>query len=69
LVTIDNRTPEMLRALRIDMYWDDESKPALSVPFGDFFSVVLGRLTPGYCHQNLQSPNGFRNKNKIKYLS
>jgi hypothetical protein len=22
-ITIDDRTPEMLRALRIDMYWDD----------------------------------------------
>jgi Protein of unknown function (DUF2961) len=44
-ITIDNRTPEMLRALRIDMYWDDESKPAVSVPFGDFFGVGLGRMT------------------------
>jgi len=44
-VTIDDRGPEMLRALRIDMYWDDESKPAVSVPFGDFFGVGLGRTT------------------------
>jgi len=44
-ITIDDRTPEMLRALRIDMYWDDESKPAVSVPLGDFFGVGLGRLT------------------------
>ncbi|MEJ0080290.1 MAG: hypothetical protein WDM78_04870 [Puia sp.] len=26
-LTIDDRSPEMLRALRIDMYWDDEAKP------------------------------------------
>ena len=42
-ITIDNRSPEMLRSLRIDMYWDDNSKPAVSVPFGDFFGVGLGR--------------------------
>ena len=45
-ITIDDRSPEMLRSLRIDMYWDDEKKPAVSVPFGDFFSVGLGRTTP-----------------------
>ena len=44
-ITIDDRSPEMLRALRIDMYWDDEAKPAVSVPFGDFFGVGLGRTT------------------------
>jgi len=44
-ITIDDRSPEMLRSLRLDMYWDDESKPSVSVPFGDFFSVGLGRTT------------------------
>lgn len=44
-ITIDDRSPEMLRSLRIDMYWDEESKPAVSAPFGDFFSVGLGRTT------------------------
>ena len=24
-ITIDDRSPEMLRSLRLDMYWDDES--------------------------------------------
>lgn len=44
-ITVDDRTPEMLRTLRIDMYWDDETKPAVSVPFGDFFCIGLGRTT------------------------
>ena len=44
-ITIDDRSPDMLRGLSIDMYWDGESKPAVSVPFGDFFSVGLGRTT------------------------
>jgi hypothetical protein len=44
-ITIDDRSPEMLRSLKIEMYWDGESKPAVSVPFGDFFSVGLGKTT------------------------
>ena len=42
-VTIDDRSPLMLRSLRIDMYWDGATKPAVSVPFGDFFGVGLGK--------------------------
>lgn len=42
-ITINDRSPEMLRALKIEMFWDGENKPAVSVPFGDFFSVGLGK--------------------------
>ncbi|MFC4872538.1 glycoside hydrolase family 172 protein [Negadavirga shengliensis] len=42
-LTINARNPEMLRSLRMDMYWDGEEKPAVSVPLGDFFGVGLGR--------------------------
>lgn len=42
-ITINDRSPQMLRSLRLDMYWDGESKPAVSVPFGDFFGVGLGK--------------------------
>ncbi|MEN8248759.1 MAG: glycoside hydrolase family 172 protein [Bacteroidota bacterium] len=41
--TISDRSPEMLRGLRIDMYWDGSEKPAVSAPFGDFFGNDLGR--------------------------
>jgi hypothetical protein len=44
-ITINDRSPEMLRALKIEMFWDNELKPAVSVPFGDFFGVGLGRTT------------------------
>ena len=44
-LTIDDRSPQMLRSLKLEMYWDDESKPAVSVPLGDFFSIGLGRTT------------------------
>jgi hypothetical protein len=41
-LTLDDRTPEMLRSLRLDMYWDDADTPAVSVPLGDFFGANLG---------------------------
>jgi len=43
--TINDRSPEMLRSLRVDMYWDNAAKPAVSCPWGDFFGVGLGRRT------------------------
>jgi hypothetical protein len=45
-MTINDRSPRMLRGLRIEMYWDGALKPAVSAPVGDFFGVGLGRLVP-----------------------
>jgi hypothetical protein len=42
-LTTDDRSPQMLRSLRIDMYWDGASKPAVSAPLGDFFGIGLGQ--------------------------
>ena len=42
--TIDDRSPAMLRSLRLRMYWDGSAKPAVDVPFGDFFGTGLGRV-------------------------
>ncbi|MEP6845119.1 MAG: glycoside hydrolase family 172 protein [Panacibacter sp.] len=44
-ITINDRSPEMLRALKLEMLWDGETKPAVSVPLGDFFGVGLGQTT------------------------
>ncbi|MDX2283599.1 MAG: glycoside hydrolase family 172 protein [Bacteroidia bacterium] len=44
-ITINHRTPYMLRSLVLRMYWDGETQPAVEVPFGDFFGVGLGRTT------------------------
>lgn len=44
-ITISDRSPEMLRSLKIEMFWDCEEKPAVSVPFGDFFGIGLGKTT------------------------
>lgn len=36
--------PENRRKLSINMYWDNEEKPAVSVPFTDFFGIGLGLM-------------------------
>ena len=42
--TIQDRSPKMLRSIKIEMFWDGQEKPAVSAPFGDFFGNGLGRL-------------------------
>lgn len=44
-LTIIDRSPEMLRGLRLEMFWDDAERAAVSCPFGDFFGIGLGRRT------------------------
>jgi hypothetical protein len=44
-MTFGDRSPRMLRSLRIDMYWDGAATPAVSAPLGDFFGIGLGRTT------------------------
>ncbi|HEY0078647.1 MAG TPA: glycoside hydrolase family 172 protein [Pyrinomonadaceae bacterium] len=43
-MTIPDRSPQMLRGLRLDMYWDGAATPAVSAPLGDFFGVGLGLM-------------------------
>lgn len=43
-LTVNERSPYMLRAMRIEMYWDGAVTPAVSAPLGDFFGVGLGRM-------------------------
>lgn len=42
-LTVPDRSPEMLRSLKLEIFWDHETKPAVSVPLGDFFGVGLGK--------------------------
>ncbi len=44
-MTVSERSPEMLRALRIKMYWDNSPIPAVSAPLGDFFCNGLSVMT------------------------
>ena len=42
--TVRDRSPKMMRSIRLRIYWDGESKPAVDVPFGDFFGYGLSRV-------------------------
>jgi len=44
-LTISDRTPDMLRGLRLRMTWDGAARPATDCPLGDFFGLALGRRT------------------------
>lgn len=56
-ITVADRSPQMLRSLKLEIYWDGSSKPAVSVPFGDFFSVGLGR-TAAFSNHFFANPEG-----------
>jgi len=43
-MTIGDRSPRMLRGLRLDCYWDGAKRPAVSAPLGDLFGTGLGRM-------------------------
>jgi hypothetical protein len=42
--TVRDRSPKMMRSIRLRMYWDGEAKPAVDVPFGDFFGYGLSKV-------------------------
>lgn len=56
-VTISDRSPVMLRSLVLNIYWDNNEKPAVSAPFGDFFGVGLGK-TAVYENALFANPEG-----------
>ncbi|MFS4454951.1 glycoside hydrolase family 172 protein [Maribacter sp. 2304DJ31-5] len=37
---------EIRREVKIEMFWDNAEKPAVSVPITDFFGVGIGEMTP-----------------------
>jgi len=46
-MTLDHlfNIPDEMRAVRIDMYWDNNTKPAVSVPLADFFCASVGKMS------------------------
>lgn len=40
------KQPEILKQLKIKIYWDDCGHPAVSAPLGDFFCCNLGKTAP-----------------------
>lgn len=45
-MTIDDRSAEVLRGIRLEIYWDGAPTPAVSVPLGDFFLQGGGDMVP-----------------------
>jgi hypothetical protein len=43
-MTMPDRSPQMLRGLKLEMFWDGAATPAVSAPVGDFFGVGLGQM-------------------------
>lgn len=55
--TVNARDPRMLRSLRFEIFWDGADKPAVSVPFGDFFCAILGK-TVAFENEFFANPEG-----------
>lgn len=55
--TLPDRDPESLRSFVLRCYWDGAEKPAVEVPFGDFFGAILGELKT-FESALFQSPEG-----------
>jgi hypothetical protein len=45
-MTIEDRSPEALRGLRLEIFWDGAATPAVSAPLGDFFLHGAGEMVP-----------------------
>ena len=45
-MTIEDRSPDALRGLKLEIYWDGARTPAVSVPLGDFFLHGAGKMVP-----------------------
>lgn len=44
--TAIDRSPEMLRGLKLEMFWDGAATPAVSAPLADFFGAILAKPLP-----------------------
>ena len=45
-MTIEERSPEALRGLKLEIFWDGARTPAVSAPLGDFFLHGAGEMVP-----------------------
>src|SRR6187455_2859140 len=45
-LTVPPMRPERLRALVVEVYYDDSLEPSVAVPLPDFFGAVHGRPVP-----------------------
>ncbi|MBW4331798.1 DUF2961 domain-containing protein [Stakelama sp. CBK3Z-3] len=56
-LSVKDRSPEALRAMRIEMYWDGAKEPAVRAPLGDFFGTAFGQ-TAKYENSLFKDPEG-----------
>jgi hypothetical protein len=56
-VTLRDRSPKALRSYVLRMYWDGSERPAVEVPFGDFFGAIHGR-TVAFQSELFANPEG-----------
>ena len=56
-LTLQDRSPMALRSLRMEMFWDGETKPAVSAPLGDFFGTAFGQ-SPAFENAYQANPEG-----------
>lgn len=56
-ITTDPRSPEVLRAVKIEMFWDDAEEPAVQAPLSDFFCHSLGQMVT-FQNACFSSPEG-----------
>ncbi len=56
-LTLQDRSPAMLRSLRLEMFWDGAAKPAVTTPLGDFFGTAFG-LSPAFKNAYLANAEG-----------
>ena len=45
-ITVEDRSPDALRGLKLEMFWDGAVTPAVSVPLGDFFLHGASQMVP-----------------------
>ena len=43
-ITLDDRSPEVLKHVYLKMFWDNADKPQVNVPMGDFFCMGSGEM-------------------------
>lgn len=56
-MTLWQRTPEALRGMKIEMYWDGATTPAVQAPLGDFFCHGPGHMV-AFHNACFSSPEG-----------
>lgn len=70
--------PEVLRGIKLEIYWDDAELPAVQAPLGDFFGHSLGKMckfeneffhSPEAKSHNCYIPMPFRKNARVQFVN